>query len=207
MSRLLVATHNPGKLAEFQRLLSGLGAEVVSAADLGLDLDVPEPHDTYAENAADKAIAFCRASGEITLADDSGIEVAALDWGPGVRSARFAGPDRITGADLLLKRLAGVERPTGPDGLLACAGPAVRRAGRRTDGRALRRHGRGPLSRISGGGAAASATTRSSSSRTAGPPPSSTTTARIWSRTGDWRSRRPCHASESWSRATLECPP
>jgi XTP/dITP diphosphohydrolase len=109
VSRLLVATRNPGKLAEFGRLLSGLDADVVSAADLGIDLDVPEPHDTYAENAADKAIAFCRASGEITLADDSGIEVAALDWGPGVRSARFAGPDGPAGADLLLQRLAGVD--------------------------------------------------------------------------------------------------
>ncbi len=109
MSRLLVATHNPGKLAEFRRLLSALEADVVSAADLGIDLEVPEPHDTYAENAADKAIAFCRASGEITLADDSGIEVAALDWGPGVRSARFAGPGGPAGADLLLQRLAGVD--------------------------------------------------------------------------------------------------
>ena len=109
MSRLLVATHNPGKLAEFRRLLAPLDAEVVSARDLGLDLDVPEPHDTYAENAADKAVAFCRASGELTVADDSGIEVAALDWGPGVRSARFASDDRPAGPDLLLQRLEGAE--------------------------------------------------------------------------------------------------
>jgi XTP/dITP diphosphohydrolase len=109
VSRLLVATHNPGKLAEFQRLLDGLEAEIVSAAELGIDLEVPEPHDTYAENAADKAAAFCRASGEITLADDSGIEVAALDWGPGARSARFAAPDGPSGADLLLERMAGVD--------------------------------------------------------------------------------------------------
>lgn len=109
MSRLLVATYNPGKLAEFQRLLAGLEAEIVSAADLGIDLEVPEPHDTYAENAAEKAVALCRASGEITLADDSGIEVAALDWGPGVRSARFPSPDGPAGADLLLERMAGVD--------------------------------------------------------------------------------------------------
>jgi XTP/dITP diphosphohydrolase len=109
VSRLLVATHNPGKLAEFRRLLAGLDAEVLSAADLGIGLDVPEPHDTYAENAADKATAFCEASGEITLADDSGIEVAALDWGPGVRSARFAAPSGPAGADLLLERMAGVD--------------------------------------------------------------------------------------------------
>lgn len=109
MTRLLVATHNEGKLVEFRRLLADLDAEVVSADDLGLDLDVPEPHDTYGENAADKAAAFCRASGEITVADDSGIEVAALAWGPGVRSARFVSDDGLTGPDLLLRQLAGTE--------------------------------------------------------------------------------------------------
>ncbi len=56
-------------------------------------LEVPEPHETYAENARDKAVAFCRAAGLVTLADDSGIEVAALGWGPGPRSARFGGAD------------------------------------------------------------------------------------------------------------------
>jgi XTP/dITP diphosphohydrolase len=109
VTRLLVATHNPGKLAEFRRLLAGLKAEVVSPHELGLDLEVDEPHDTYADNAAAKAVAFCLASGEITLADDSGIEVAALGWGPGVRSARYAADDGRSGADLLLHRLAGIE--------------------------------------------------------------------------------------------------
>jgi XTP/dITP diphosphohydrolase len=108
VTRLLVATHNPGKLAEFRRLLAGLDAEVVSAHELGLYLEVDEPHETYAENAAAKATAFCLASGEITLADDSGIEVAALGWGPGVRSARYTADDGRTGADLLLDRLAGI---------------------------------------------------------------------------------------------------
>lgn len=108
MSRLLVATHNPGKLAEFRRLLDGLNTEVVSPEELAIRIDVPEPHATYAENAAAKAVALCRASGEITLADDSGIEVAALDWGPGVHSARFASPDGRSGAEVLLDRLSGV---------------------------------------------------------------------------------------------------
>jgi XTP/dITP diphosphohydrolase len=107
VSRLLVATHNPGKLAEFQRLLASVDAEIVSAQTLGIDLDVPEPHDTYAENATDKAVAFCRASREITLADDSGIEVASLGWGPGVRSARYAATDGRHGPDLVLEQLAG----------------------------------------------------------------------------------------------------
>jgi XTP/dITP diphosphohydrolase len=107
VTRLLVATHNPGKLAEFRRLLGSLDVEVVSAAELGIDLEVPEPHDTYAENATAKAVAFCRESGLLTVADDSGIEVAALDWGPGVRSARFAEGTDQAGPDLLLERLAG----------------------------------------------------------------------------------------------------
>lgn len=89
--RLLVATTNRGKQAEFRRLLASLDANIVTPDELGLDLDVPEPHFTYAENAAAKAEAYCRASGELTVADDSGIEVAALDWGPGVRSARWGG--------------------------------------------------------------------------------------------------------------------
>jgi XTP/dITP diphosphohydrolase len=91
VSRLLIATTNRGKQDEFRRLLAGLDAELVVPQELGLDLDVPEPHDTYAENAADKAAAFAAASGLISLADDSGIEIAALDWGPGVRSARWGG--------------------------------------------------------------------------------------------------------------------
>jgi XTP/dITP diphosphohydrolase len=92
--RLLVATTNRGKQAEFRRLLADLPAEVVTPADVGVDLDVPEPHHTYAENATAKAMAYTAASGLLTLADDSGIELEALDWGPGVRSARWGGPDK-----------------------------------------------------------------------------------------------------------------
>jgi XTP/dITP diphosphohydrolase len=104
---LLVATNNAGKLAEFRRLLATLPVAVVSPAEAGLSLDVPEPHESYAENARDKAAAFCRASGLLTLADDSGIEVAALGWGPGARSARFGGPDIVDRAAYLLDRLDG----------------------------------------------------------------------------------------------------
>jgi XTP/dITP diphosphohydrolase len=91
VSRLLIATTNRGKQQEFRRLLSGLESELVTPEELGLDLEVDEPHDTYAENAAAKADAYARASGLISLADDSGIEIAALDWAPGVRSARWGG--------------------------------------------------------------------------------------------------------------------
>ena len=91
MSRLLIATTNRGKQDEFRRLLADLDAELVVPDDVGLDLDVAEPHDTYAENAAAKAEAYAGTSGLVSLADDSGIEIAALDWGPGVRSARWGG--------------------------------------------------------------------------------------------------------------------
>ena len=87
--RLLIATTNRGKQREFRRLLGSLPAELVTPDELGLDLEVEEPYDTYAENAAVKAAAYGRASGILTLADDSGIEIAALGWGPGVRSARW----------------------------------------------------------------------------------------------------------------------
>lgn len=90
MRRLLIATTNRGKQHEFRRLLAGLGAELVTPDEIGLEMDVDEPWSTYAENASAKADAYARASGLLTLADDSGIEIAALDWGPGVRSARWA---------------------------------------------------------------------------------------------------------------------
>jgi XTP/dITP diphosphohydrolase len=105
VKRLLIATTNRGKQAEFRRLLAGLGAELVVPQDVGLDLDVPEPHDSYAENAARKAMAFARTSGLVSVADDSGIEVERLDWGPGVRSARWAG-ERGREADRMLEVLA-----------------------------------------------------------------------------------------------------
>jgi XTP/dITP diphosphohydrolase len=91
VSRLLIATTNPGKQREFRRLLAELDAQLLTPDELGIDLDVHEPHETYAENAAVKADAFARASGLLSLADDSGIEIAALDWAPGVRSARWGG--------------------------------------------------------------------------------------------------------------------
>lgn len=108
MKRLLVATTNAGKQAELRRLLARLPAEVVTPDAIGLDLDVPEPHESYAENAVAKAVAFARASGLISIADDSGIEVAALDWGPGVRSARWAG-EKGREADRMLEALEGVD--------------------------------------------------------------------------------------------------
>lgn len=94
MTPLLIATQNPGKVAEILSLLedSGLHLELVTPAQLGLVLDVLEDGQTYAENAARKALAFCKASGLIALADDSGLEVDALGGRPGLHSARFSPP-------------------------------------------------------------------------------------------------------------------
>jgi len=102
---LLLATANPGKQRELGRLLSGLPGRVVLPAQIRLDLDVPEPYPTYAENATAKAIAYSLASGLPALADDSGLEVAGLDWGPGARSARHGGPDAADRAGLILELL------------------------------------------------------------------------------------------------------
>lgn len=103
MSRsLLIATGNAGKQREFRRLLSHLPADLVTPDEIGLALEVEEPHATYAQNAVVKADAFARASGLLSLADDSGIEVAALDWGPGVRSARWGRGDGLD-ADRLVE--------------------------------------------------------------------------------------------------------
>lgn len=91
--RLIVATHNNGKLREFYFLLGGLEIELVSAGDLGLPVPV-EDGTTFVENARIKALAAARASGEVALADDSGLCVDALGGRPGVYTADWAGPNR-----------------------------------------------------------------------------------------------------------------
>jgi XTP/dITP diphosphohydrolase len=110
VSDLLLATANPGKQREFSRLLRDLPGRVLTPQAIGLALDVPEPHLTYAENAAAKAAAYCIASGLPALADDSGIEVAALDWGPGARSARHGGSEVGDRAALILEMLGGAQQ-------------------------------------------------------------------------------------------------
>ncbi len=92
MTRLLLATNNPGKVREMRRLLAEEPFEVVTPADLGIELDVVEDGDGYAENATLKARAFAEAGRCLALADDSGIEVDALGGRPGPLSARFGGP-------------------------------------------------------------------------------------------------------------------
>jgi XTP/dITP diphosphohydrolase len=108
--RLLIATHNPGKKREFARLLDGLGLELVTLSDLGISEEVSETGTTFAKNALAKAQGYAAISGLLTLADDSGLEVDALDGAPGVYSARYDGrggtdEDRLR---LVLKQLEGV---------------------------------------------------------------------------------------------------
>jgi len=91
MIKLLVATNNPGKVREYEELLVGLPLEVTFPAQEGIALEVEEVGATFEENARLKASAYARASGLLTLADDSGLEVDALGGAPGVWSARYAG--------------------------------------------------------------------------------------------------------------------
>ncbi|MDD1528447.1 non-canonical purine NTP pyrophosphatase, RdgB/HAM1 family [Bradyrhizobium sp. WBOS7] len=91
--KLVIATHNPGKLAEMRELLAPHGVEAVSAGELGL----AEPEETgndFRSNAAIKAIAAAQATKLPAFADDSGIVVDALDGAPGIYSARWAGPSK-----------------------------------------------------------------------------------------------------------------
>ena len=91
---ILVATGNPGKLGEVRVILGELGVEFRTLADVG-DLPGPlENEDTFEANASVKARHYSRLTGHWTLADDSGLEVDALGGAPGVRSARYAGPQR-----------------------------------------------------------------------------------------------------------------
>ena len=87
--RLLIATNNKGKLKEIRSILGDIKIELVSPAEIGLELEVEEDGRTYAENATKKALAFSQASGLTALADDTGLEVDALDGQPGLHSNRF----------------------------------------------------------------------------------------------------------------------
>ena len=90
MTKLVLASNNPGKLREIRSLLAPLAIEVVPQADLGI-AEAEEPHQTFLENALAKARHASRVSGLAALADDSGLCVAALGGAPGVHSAHYAG--------------------------------------------------------------------------------------------------------------------
>lgn len=106
--RLVVATRSAHKLAELRTLLAVPHAELVSLDDLGVEGDVDETGETFEANAALKARHAARTTGLPALADDSGLEVDALDGGPGVRTRRYAG-DNATDAENNAKLLAALD--------------------------------------------------------------------------------------------------
>lgn len=91
MTKLLIATHNKGKVAEFAHMLADLQVEWLGLADVGITAEVDETGDTFAANAWLKAEAYAQQTGLITLADDSGLVVDALNGAPGVYTARYGG--------------------------------------------------------------------------------------------------------------------
>lgn len=92
MQKLLIATHNQGKLREFRQLLADLDLEVTDLDTIGIQEDVEETGTTFAENAILKARTYAEMSGLLTWSDDSGLEVDALEGRPGIYSARYGGP-------------------------------------------------------------------------------------------------------------------
>ena len=114
MNKLLIATNNQGKVKELQDLLQDTGIELLTPSQINLELDVIEDGATYAENATKKAIAFAKASNLVSLADDSGLEVDALDGAPGLYSARYSPKPNATDKDrrlYLLHNLQDKPRP------------------------------------------------------------------------------------------------
>jgi XTP/dITP diphosphohydrolase len=100
--KLLLATQNHGKQQEWCALLSQLSISLVFPESIGLEMDVEESGETYSENAYLKALAYAIASGLPALADDSGLEVDALEGAPGIRSARYRlGSDKVRYRSLL----------------------------------------------------------------------------------------------------------
>ena len=108
MDKLLLCTGNAGKAAEIRALIPS-DMQLINLNDVGLPLDLPETSDTFKANALQKAHFAHERTGLPCLADDSGLEVDALDGAPGVYSARFAGPEKNDKANikLLLAKLGG----------------------------------------------------------------------------------------------------
>lgn len=110
MAQILVASRNQGKVNEFAEMMQDLNVAWLGLADIGVDMDVVETGVTFAENAVLKARIYARASGLLSLADDSGLEVDALQGAPGVYTARYGGAGLTPEARyrLVLQQLASV---------------------------------------------------------------------------------------------------
>ncbi|MDO4601086.1 MAG: XTP/dITP diphosphatase [Eubacteriales bacterium] len=110
MKKIIFATGNAGKMKEIREILKDLDAEVLSMKEAGVEADIVEDGKTFEENAVIKAKTVCELTGEIALADDSGLEIDYLNKEPGIYSARYMGEDtsyRIKNANLI-ERLEGV---------------------------------------------------------------------------------------------------
>lgn len=118
--KIVVATKNQGKMREIKDILSDEKYEVLSMSDLGIDAEVEENADTFTGNATKKAVEIMKLCNEITLADDSGLVVEALNGAPGVYSARYAGEhgDDLQNNLLLLKNM---ENETNRKAKFVCA--------------------------------------------------------------------------------------
>lgn len=108
--KILVATHNKGKLKEFAEILTDLDIEWLTLDDVGITDEIEETGATFEDNARLKAEGYFKLSGIPTLADDSGLEVDALNGEPGVYSARYGGPglNSVDRYNLLLKNMEGI---------------------------------------------------------------------------------------------------
>ena len=93
METIIFATKNKGKIKEINAILADMDVNVISMEEAGITIDVVEDGTTFEENSMKKAVQIMEVSGKITLADDSGLEIDAMDKAPGVYSARFMGED------------------------------------------------------------------------------------------------------------------
>ena len=111
--KIILASNNKNKMREFRELLAGTDAEPISQRDAGCDFEVDETGTTFEEHALIKANYVMNTCGQAAIADDSGLEVDALNGEPGVYSARYCGRhgDDEANNELLLKNLAGVQEP------------------------------------------------------------------------------------------------
>lgn len=113
MHTLIFATNNRNKVAEIQSLV-GSDFEIIPLKEAGIDIDIPEPHDQFEANAAEKARTIFSMTQQNCFSEDTGLEIAALGGAPGVKSARYAGENRDFQAniDLVLSKMQGIDDRT-----------------------------------------------------------------------------------------------
>lgn len=128
MKKIIFATHNEGKMDEIREILKDIDVELLSLKDAGINIDIEENGDTFEENAIIKAKAIMELTGQVVLADDSGLEVDYLNKAPGIYSSRFLGEDTpysIKNQHIIdqLKNVQGKDRSARFVCVIACAFP------------------------------------------------------------------------------------